>query len=178
MDSKIFVTQSSMPPYEEYIQAIKPLWDSCCLTNMGQYHQELEAQLKDYLGVPGLSLMVNGHMSLELALQAFGFPEDAEVITTPYTFISTTHAIVRNHLKPVFCDVKLGDGCIDESKIEDLITEKTVAILPLESSIRVRALAIMEMLLFSASMQRKYLIRLKVELLSASIHRCMKSCII
>ena len=130
MDSKIFVTQSSMPPYEEYIQAIKPLWDSCWLTNMGQYHQELEAQLKDYLEVAGLSLMVNGHMSLELALQAFGFPEDAEVITTPYTFISTTHAIVRNDLKPVFCDVKLEDGCIDESKIEDLITEKTVAILP------------------------------------------------
>ena len=74
--------------------------------------------------------MVNGHMALELAIQAFDFPEGAEVITTPFTFISTTHAIVRNRLKPVFCDVKLSDGTIDETKIEDLITENTVAILP------------------------------------------------
>lgn len=87
-------------------------------------------KLKEYLDVPELSLMVNGHMALELAIQTFGFPEGAEVITTPFTFISTTHAIVRNHLKPVFCDVKEEDGTIDESKIEDLITEHTVAILP------------------------------------------------
>jgi len=69
-------------------------------------------------------------MALELAIQSFDFPEGAEVITTPFTFISTTHAIVRNKLQPVFCDVKEDDGTIDESKIEDLITEKTVAILP------------------------------------------------
>ena len=74
--------------------------------------------------------MVNGHMALELAIQSFGFPKGAEVITTPFTFISTTHAIVRNGLQPVFCDVKLSDGTIDETKIEELITEKTVAILP------------------------------------------------
>lgn len=129
-NKKIFVTQSSMPPYEEYIEAIKPLWDSHWLTNMGIYHQQLEKELKEYLDVPGISLMVNGHMSLELAIQMFQFPEGSEVITTPFTFISTTHAIVRNHLKPVFCDVKLSDGTIDESKIEELITEKTVAILP------------------------------------------------
>ena len=129
-DGKILVTQSSMPPYEEYIEAIKPLWDSHWLTNMGVYHKELEAKLKEYLDVPELSLMVNGHMALEMAIQAFGFPEGAEVITTPFTFISTTHAIVRNHLQPVFCDVKLSDGTIDETKIEDLITEKTVAIVP------------------------------------------------
>lgn len=129
-DKPILVTQSSMPPYEEYIEAIKPLWDTHWLTNMGVYHQQLEKELKDYLGVPELSLMVNGHMALELTIQAFGFPEGAEVITTPFTFISTTHAIVRNHLKPVFCDVKLEDGTIDETKIEDLITENTVAIVP------------------------------------------------
>lgn len=129
-NDKILVTQSSMPPYEEYIEAIKPLWDSHWLTNMGKYHQELETKLKEYLDVPELSLMVNGHMALELAIQSFGFPEGAEVITTPFTFISTTHAIVRNRLQPVFCDVKLSDGTIDETKIEDLITEKTVAILP------------------------------------------------
>lgn len=98
MDEKIFVTRSSMPPYEEYIEAIKPLWDSHWLTNMGKYHQELEHELKEYLKVPELSLMVNGHMALEMAIQAFKFPEGAEVITTPFTFISTTHAIVRNHL--------------------------------------------------------------------------------
>lgn len=129
-DEKILVTRTSMPPYEEYIEAIKPLWDSRWITNMGQYHKELEKRLKEYLDVPELSLMVNGHMALEMAIQAFDFPERAEVITTPFTFISTTHAIVRNHLEPVFCDVKADDGTIDETKIEDLITEKTVAILP------------------------------------------------
>lgn len=130
MEERILVTRSSMPPYEEYIEAIKPLWDSHWLTNMGKYHKELEEKLKQYLNVPELSLMVNGHMALELAVQTFNFPKGAEVITTPFTFISTTHAIVRNHLKPIFCDVKLSDGTIDENKIEDLITENTVAIIP------------------------------------------------
>ena len=126
---KILVTRSSMPTYEEYIEAIKPLWETHWLTNMGKYHNELEKELTDYLGVPGLSLMVNGHMALELAIQAFDFPIGSEVITTPFTFISTTHAIVRNRLKPVFCDVK-EDGTIDETKIEELISPQTVAILP------------------------------------------------
>lgn len=129
-DERILVTKSLMPPYEEYIEAIKPLWDSHWLTNMGQYHKQLEKELQEYLDVPELSLMVNGHMALEMAIQTFGFPEGSEVITTPFTFISTTHAIVRNHLQPVFCDVKPEDGTIDETKIEELITEKTVAILP------------------------------------------------
>lgn len=129
-NEKILVTQSSMPPYEEYIEAIKPLWESHWLTNMGTYHKQLEEALKEYLDVPELSLMVNGHMALELAIQSFDFPEGSEVITTPFTFISTTHAIVRNRLKPVFCDVKEEDGTIDETKIEDLITEHTVAIVP------------------------------------------------
>lgn len=127
---KILVTKSSMPPYEEYIEAIKPLWDSRWLTNMGHYHQELEEKIKEYLEVPEVSLMVNGHMSLELTIQAMGFPKGAEVITTPFTFVSTTHAIVRNGLVPVFCDVKSSDGTIDENKIEALVTEKTVAIIP------------------------------------------------
>lgn len=127
---KIFVTRSSMPPYEEYIEAIRPLWDTHWLTNMGKYHEELERKLRDYLDVSELSLMVNGHMALEMAIQTFDFAEGSEVITTPFTFVSTTHAIVRNHLKPVFCDVKLNDGTIDEKKIEDLITENTVAIVP------------------------------------------------
>ncbi len=129
-NKNILVTRSSMPPYEEYIKAIKPLWETHWLTNMGEYHKELELQLAEYLDVPEISLTVNGHMALELAIQSFDFPEGAEVITTPFTFISTTHAIVRNKLQPVFCDIKESDGTIDETKIEDLITEKTVAILP------------------------------------------------
>ena len=128
---RINVTRSSMPPYEEYIEAIRPLWDTHWITNMGRYHMELENQLKRYLGVPEISLMVNGHMSLELAIQMMEFQkEGGEVITTPYSFISTTHAIVRNGLKPVFCDIKWSDATIDEDKIEELITDKTVAILP------------------------------------------------
>lgn len=129
-NEKILVTRSSMPSYEEYIEAIKPLWDSHWITNMGIYHMELENKLKTYLDVPQLSLMVNGHMALEMVIQAMNFPEGAEVITTPFTFVSTTHAIVRNHLKPVFCDIKMSDGTIDEAKIEGLITERTVAIIP------------------------------------------------
>ena len=127
---EIFVAQPSMPPYEEYIEAIRYLWDSRWLTNMGEYHLELEEKLKEYLDVPLISLMVNGHMALELTIQAFDFQKGAEVITTPFTFISTTHAIVRNQLSPIFCDVKKTDGTIDETKIENLITERTVAILP------------------------------------------------
>lgn len=130
MEKKIFVTKTSMPTYEEYIEKIRPLWDSHLITNMGVYHRELEEELREYLQVPLLSLMVNGHMALEMAIQSFNFPEGSEVITTPFTFISTTHAIVRNHLQPVFCDIKETDGTIDESQIENLITEKTVAILP------------------------------------------------
>lgn len=127
---KILVTRTSMPPYEEYINLIKELWDSHWITNMGSFHKELEEKLKNYLAVDGLSLMVNGHMALEMAIQAMNFPEGSEVITTPFTFISTTHAIVRNGLKPIFCDIKLDDYTIDESRIEELITEKTVAIVP------------------------------------------------
>lgn len=129
-DKEIFVTRSSMPPYEEFIEKIMPLWESHWLTNMGKYHQELEKSLADYLDVPYLSLMTNGHMTLELTIQAMEFPAGAEIITTPFTFISTTHAIIRNGLTPVFCDIKKTDFTIDESKIEGLITDKTAAIIP------------------------------------------------
>lgn len=130
MNHDILVTRSSMPTFTEYVEAIKPLWDTHWLTNMGCYHKELEKKLTDFLNVPYLSLMVNGHMALELAIQSMQFPIGGEVITTPFTFISTTHAIVRNKLKPVFCDVKECDGTLDADKIESLITEKTVAIMP------------------------------------------------
>ena len=130
MSKKIFVTRSSMPEIEEYIEKIKVLWDTHRLTNMGDLHKELEQKLQKFLKVNGISLMVNGHMSLELAIAAMRFPKGSEVITTPFTFISTVHAIVRNGLKPVFCDIKLTDYTMDENRIEELITEKTVAIIP------------------------------------------------
>lgn len=128
MKKPILVTQSSMPQIEEYIEEIKSLWDSHWLTNMGEKHQKLENKLINYLGVENLSLFTNGHLSLELAIQ--GMNLTGEVITTPFTFISTTHAIVRNGLTPVFCDINAEDYTIDVSKIEDLITDKTSAIVP------------------------------------------------
>lgn len=127
--NEIYVTQSSMPPMEDYVDMIKSIWTSRQMTNMGKYHRELESRLCNYLDVEQVSLMVNGHMALEMAIQVMGFPQGSEVITTPFTFISTTHAILRNGLEPVFCDVK-DDYTIDEEKIEALITDKTVAIVP------------------------------------------------
>lgn len=126
--NRINTTRSSMPPYEEYIEKIKPLWDSHWLTNMGVYHKELEQKIKQYLMVENVSLMTNGHLALELAIQAMHL--QGEVITTPFTFVSTTHAIVRNRLTPVFCDINAENYTIDTAKIEKLITEKTSAIIP------------------------------------------------
>jgi len=124
----VYVTRSSMPPKEEYFKEIEELWESHFLTNMGSKHQILEEQLKKYLNVENIELMCNGHMALELVIQALGL--EGEVITTPFTFISTTHAIVRNGLTPVFCDINTDNYTIDVDKIEELITEKTSAILP------------------------------------------------
>ena len=103
MSKQILVTRSSMPPMEEYVDEIKDIWDSHWLTNMGPKHKELQKKLEEYLGVDHIDLLTNGHMSLELTLQALNL--QGEVITTPFTFASTTHAIVRNGLTPVFCDV-------------------------------------------------------------------------
>ena len=130
MSQKILVTQSSMPTIEEYIEEIKSIFESKWLTNMGEKHKELEKNLKEYLGVKNISLYTNGHMALYIAIKSFDFPEGSEIITTPYSFSSTTHAIVQNNLKPVFCDINEKDYTIDVSKIESLITDKTVAILP------------------------------------------------
>ena len=117
-----------MPPFEEYMEAIRPLWDSVWLTNMGVNHEKLAKELCDYLKVSNVSLFVNGHMALEMTLQAMDL--EGEVITTPFTFASTTHAIVRNGLKPVFCDIDPDTYTIDAAKIEELITPKTCAIVP------------------------------------------------
>lgn len=126
---KILVTRASMPPMEEYMEEIKDIWDSHWLTNMGCKHEALTSQLKEYLKVDYISLFSNGHMALELGLQALNL-SGGEVITTPFTFASTTHAIVRNKLKPVFCDIREDDYTLDASKIEELVTDRTVAILP------------------------------------------------
>lgn len=126
----ILVTRSSMPSYEEYCEEIKDIWDSHWLTNMGTKHRELEQNLEEYLEVPHVTLYTNGHLALENAIAALNLPEGGEVITTPFTFASTTHAIVRNRLIPVFCDINTKDYTMDVTKIESLITDKTVAIVP------------------------------------------------
>ena len=127
----IFVTRSSMPDYEEYIREIQPIFESHHLTNMGPIYKKLQHDLISYLDVPQLSMFVNGHLALETVFQAMGLKNcGGEVITTPFTFVSTTNAITRNGLKPVFCDIKPDDFTIDPAKIEALITDKTVAIVP------------------------------------------------
>lgn len=126
--NNIMVTRSSLPPFEEFADEIRELWDTHWLTNMGVKHNELQEKLIQYLGVEQISLFVNGHMALELGLQALELT--GEVITTPFTFASTTHAIVRNGLTPVFCDINEDDYTIDCRKLEELITDKTSAILP------------------------------------------------
>ena len=127
---KINVTCSSMPSYEEYCEEIKNLWESHWLTNNGAKHQKLQGELETSLGVPHVVLYTNGHLALEGIWEAFDLPKDSEVITTPFTFCSTTHAFTRKGLIPVFCDVDPKTYCIDPNKIEALITEKTVAICP------------------------------------------------
>lgn len=119
-----------MPSFEEYCDEIKDLWDSHWLTNMGAKHQQLQAGLEEFLECPHVILHTNGHLALENVIAAMNFPAGGEVITTPFTFASTTHAIVRNGLVPVFCDIDPDNYTVDVNKIEDLITEKTVAILP------------------------------------------------
>ena len=126
----ILVTRSSMPSYEEYCEEIKDLWESHWLTNMGAKHKRLQAELEEYLDVPHCILYTNGHLALENAIAALNLPKGVEVITTPFTFASTTHAIVRNGLVPVFCDIKEDDYTIDTKKLEALITDNTVAIVP------------------------------------------------
>lgn len=115
-----------MPSYEEYCEEIKSIWDTVHLTNMGPIHNKLKEQLKSYLNVSNIELFVNGHLALYCAIRAFNL--QGEIITTPFTFASTTNAIVQAGCKPVFCDVK-PDYTIDENKIEELITDKTSAIL-------------------------------------------------
>lgn len=128
MNKKIQVTRSSMPDFEEYIEEIRDLWETHWLTNMGAKHRILESKLLEYLKVQNMTLFTNGHLALEYIIAALGLT--GEVLTTPFTFASTTHAIVRSGLEPVFCDINPDDYTMNVDKIESLITEKTSAILP------------------------------------------------
>ena len=116
-----------MPPIEEYNSLVKQIWDNKWLTNKGPIYKKFEQQLKDYLNVENISLTVNGHSALDNAVKSLNI--SGEVITTPFTFASTTHSLTMNGITPVFCDIKEEDLTIDENKIENLITEKTTAIL-------------------------------------------------
>ncbi|MDT2833541.1 DegT/DnrJ/EryC1/StrS family aminotransferase [Vagococcus carniphilus] len=126
---KIQVTKSSMPEFEEYVEEIRSLWESHWLTNMGEKHKKLESKLKNYLESENVILFSNGHLALEAALNAYEL--QGEVITSPFTFASTVHAITRNGLTPVFCDINEEDYTIDVKQIERLITKKTTAIVPI-----------------------------------------------
>lgn len=127
--NKINVVRPSMPPIEEYVEEIKSIWENRWLTHTGPKHQELERALPAWLGAKCVSLFCNGHMALEAAFSQF--PAGSEVITTPFTFASTTVAIVRCGLVPVFCDIESEHYTMDPNQIEPLITEKTVAIAPI-----------------------------------------------
>lgn len=129
MSKTIQVTSSFMPPFEEYTELLKPLWESRRLSNFGELHCRLEQELKNYLGVSNLALFCNGHTALELALSTLPKVEHGEIITTAYTFCSTVNAIVLGGYTPVFCDIKETDFTINPALIEEKITPKTVAVL-------------------------------------------------
>ncbi len=125
---KIYVTKSSLPKLKEYVNVIEELFETRQITNNGKLHNKLENKIKKYLNNDNFMLFANGHLALESAIKALDLT--GEVITTPFTFASTTHAIMRNGLTPVFCDINYDDYTIDAGKIESLITDKTSAIIP------------------------------------------------
>ena len=125
---QITVTSPLLPPLEEFIPYLQQIWDSKWITNNGHFHQELEKALAKYLEVEYISVFTNGTLPLITALQALRI--QGEVITTPYSFVATTHAIWWNGLKPVFVDIDPVTGCIDPDKIEAAITPRTCAIMP------------------------------------------------
>lgn len=123
----ITVTQPSLPPLDEYVELLRDIWDRKWLTNKGHYHDAFELALAQHLGVPYVSLFCNGMMALQVGLQALRIT--GEVITTPFTFPATAHAIYWNHCTPVFCDIEPETCNLDPEKVEALITPKTTAIL-------------------------------------------------
>ena len=124
----IFVTRPLLPPIELYEEKLKEIWTSRWITNNGPMERELQSKLKDYLDVENVELFVNGHSSLEVAIKSLELT--GEVITTPFTFASTTQAIINNGLTPIFADVDEEYYNLNPDNIEDLITDKTSAIIP------------------------------------------------
>ncbi len=124
----INVTRSSMPPLDEYVAEISSLWESHYLTNRGVKHRQLEQELQEYLKVKNVMLYVNGHSALEGTFETMGLT--GEAITTPFTFVSTTHSLVRKGLTPVFVDVDPDTFTLDPAKIEAAITPRTSVIVP------------------------------------------------
>ena len=127
-ENKILVTSPLLPDLDEFHELLKEIWASKWITNNGQFHQQLEKALCDYLGVEFLSLFTNGTLPLITALQAMHIT--GEVITTPYSFVATTHALWWNGIKPVFVDIDPSNCGIDPDKIEAAITPRTTAIMP------------------------------------------------
>lgn len=128
MDKKITVTQPQLPPLDEFTSLLREIWDSKWITNNGSFHRALEQALCDYLKVPYVSLFTNGTLPLITALQALNIT--GEVITTPYSFVATTHSLWWNGIKPVFVDIDPRTGNIDPERIEAAITSRTTAIMP------------------------------------------------
>lgn len=124
----IYVVKPSLPPLQEYVDEIKDMWETGIMTHTGPKHVRLQAELEKFMEVDHVSLFANGHLALELGLEALVL--SGEVITTPFTFGSTVQAILRNGLTPVFCDINDRDYTMDCAKIEELITDRTSAILP------------------------------------------------
>ena len=125
---KIYVTQPYLPPLEEFIPYLEQIWANKVLTNGGPFHQQLEQALCRYLGVPHISLFSNGTLALITALQALRIK--GEVITTPYSFVATAHALLWQNCTPVFVDIEPHTLNLDPAKIEAAITPQTTAILP------------------------------------------------
>lgn len=128
MNKPIYVTQPYLPPLEEFIPYLEKIWDNKILTNGGPFHQQLEKELCDYLGVKHISLFTNGTIALVTALQALRIT--GEVITTPYSFVATAHSLLWNGIKPVFVDIDPNTLNLDPAKIEAAITPHTTAIMP------------------------------------------------
>lgn len=124
----ILVTSPLLPDLDEFHEMLKEIWDSKWVTNNGSFHKRLEAALCEYLKVPYISLFTNGTLPLITALQALRIT--GEVITTPYSFVATTHALWWNGIRPVFVDIDPATGGIDPNRIEEAITPKTTAIMP------------------------------------------------
>lgn len=128
MSKAIYVTQPYLPPLEEFIPYLEKIWDTKVLTNGGPFHQQLEQALCDYLGVEHIALFTNATIALITALQALRIT--GEVITTPYSFVATSHSLLWNGIKPVFVDIDPNTLNLDPAKIEAAITPQTTAIMP------------------------------------------------